>query len=691
MQSNNPLQGILKKAENDSLPYSNSDYHGYLGAETGALSGAIAGGLGSHTLLKKIPDYVQVNGKSLPPFNRKTTLKGTAAGTLLGGLAGTGAGFAVGGGIGALLDGQDIKRLEKEMLYNDYKEEVRERMEQARMNQEASSKSLHEGLSKSANFLNKLRLASGQAKELRGAQKAYDNLNTLDAFSSKPPTEYFSELGDAKAALEAEQRLRDQARQDLVIPAAATGVAAGGIGAAALHEKALNDRIFEELRQERENEGATVENEGIDTQKRQGAGSVSNAPAGADKTASYSPLFRPIEKTAGPLNFIKNLTNHNVNKAQNRLNEISNVPRDLQKRYEYTQEAAKDVRNAKVDRNRARLGGGLALGAAGAGVGGYNAYQKTKTPEEDNNMNQFSNYEQKIAYQSMMGRLEKTAAEDAPQRQDRSFATEALIGAGPAGYLAKKYNTLGVNEDDSHAVANGKLGAIGVGASGAINGALLGAGLGPEGARGRAGALGALGGAGAGALLGGLSGAGVGALHDRWDRNHPVEDGDTDEEQVAFTELMERLEKTAAPGAGLFNKAKGALGNAKYKAQMGVRDFTGANEKATAQNMQRAWSDNKSHNLSVDEFKAQHEKLKGANDAAQSRKSKAQNGATIGAAGLAAAGGGAAAANSRKDREKEASNVLNGLYKEAASAIVDESLPAVRQHVDPMDRITFSK
>ncbi|PGQ88204.1 hypothetical protein [Priestia megaterium] len=677
MRSSNPLHGILKKADDESLPYTNSQYLGTMGAESGAATGAAAGGLGSHLFMQHAPKFLRINGKEIP---RTNNLKATAAGALLGGLAGSGVGYAVGGGVGALLDGQDMRRLEQEKVYNDYKEEVRERMEQARMNQEASSSDLSESLSKTANFLNKLRLASGQAKELRSAQKAYDNLDNMEAFASKPPTEYFEELGNAKSSLEAEQRLRDDARRDLVIPAAATGVAAAGVGGAALHEKALNDRIFEELRQEREDSG-------IDGAKRQGAGSVSNAPAGADKTASYSPLFRPLEKTAGPLNFIKNFTNHNVNKAQNRLDEISNVPRDLQKRYEYTQEAAKNVRNAKADRNRARLGGGLALGTAGAGIGGYNAYQNSKKPEVDNTMNQFSNYEQKMAYESMMNRLEKTAADDAPHRQDRSFGTEALIGAGPVGYFAKKHNTLGVDEDDSHAVANGKLGAMGGALAGGFNGAVLGGLQNPvEGIHGRGAALGGLAGAGAGALLYGAGGAGIGALHDRWDRNHPV-GGDDDEEQVAYTQLMERLEKTAAPGAGLFNKAKGALGNAKYKGQMGIRDFTGANEKATAQNMQRAWNDNSTSGLSVNEFKAQHEKLKGANDAAQARKSKARKGAAAGAAGLAAAGTGAAA--TKKDREKEASDVLSGLYKEAASAIVDESLPPVRQHVDPMDRITF--
>ena len=188
-----------------------------------------------------------------------------------------------------------------------------------------------------------------------------------------------------------------------------------------------------------------------------------------------------------------------------------------------------------------------------------------------------------------------------------------------------------------------------------------------------------LGVAGAGAGIG----AGVHALATR---------GDEDEEQVAFEQLIDSLEKTAA-GAGFLAKGKKALGNAKYKAQMKVRDFTGANEKATAQNMQKLWEDPQYQSMSVDQFKKTHGKFKGANDAAANRKSSTRKQVGVGAAGLAAGTGVGAAASSRKDdEEKQASeNVLNDLYKEAASAILNEDIPEIRKHIDPMKKIAFSK
>lgn len=581
-------------------------------------------------------------------------------------------------------------------------------------------------------------------------------------------------------------------------------------------EQALINELLSRQSEQEEEEEEEEAPTGIDGIKRQGAGSVSNAPAGEDKTASYTPLFSPHEKTAGPVNFLKNLTGRNVAKSQNKLDTIKSVPTDMQKRYEYTKNANKELSNAKVDRNRALLGGGTALVAGGAGLGGYNAYQNSKKPVVDNTMNQqqYPNYEQKIAFDSLMSRLEKTAApfdprlgaslaaaqigqnignaghaiknvgrdavdalgpgygnrllgkeyrdvsqgasntvqgqqlsndalkqmllaqgitgagvlgaagaghamanggdddeeqvafedlmgrlektaEEGSGRQDRRFLTESFLGAGPVGYLAKKHNSLGINEEDSHAVANAKLGLLGGGISGAGQGALMGA-LASKSALGAG--LGAAAGGLGGAALYGLSGAGIGALHDRYDRKHPVQDEEQvenvqpTEEQLAFSELLERLEKTAASGAGLFGKAKKAIGDTKYKAQMGVRDLTGANTKATGQNMQKMWEDPKHQSMSVDEFKKSHDKLKGANDAAVNRQSKAKRNATVGAAGLAAGGAGVAGANAvKKDEEKTAEELMSGLYKEAASAIINESLPPVRQHVDPMSKITFSR
>lgn len=681
LQKLSPLFSKTAEQNDEDLPL--SDLLELQGAKYGLQGGLILGGA-QHILNAKKPENLKrfsLIGKT-PAGKRKAIAESVLdAGLRLGtqGAIGAGTGYAIGGGLGAAFKayGREGDRARSD-VEEEKREYLRQKIEEMRMDKEANDQ-LAIRLSKTAGLLDGIRKATG--RDYKKATQAYNDLNSMEGFSSMGPNEYFPKLEEAELKMKAEQQLRDEAQEKALPIAAGTGLFGGLVGAGMIEDKRINNRIMDELlSQEQGNQDSST---GLDGQKRQGAGSVSNAPAGADKTASHSPLFRPLEKTAGPLNFIKNLTNHNVNKAQNRLNEIGNVPRDLQKRYEYTQEAAKDVRNAKVDRNRARLGGGLTLGAAGAGVGGYNAYQKSKNPEEENTMNQFSNYEQKAAYESMMGRLEKTAG---PRDMAQNLAGHAgdALAAARAGGADALVSARNLGQDALRGVQGFGNDVIGTDYRNlkAVNENVPGGMPAEDIAAAKKQMLLAQGLAGGGAL--GAGGAGYALAN---------AGGDEDEEQVAFTELMERLEKTAAPGAGLFNKAKGALGNAKYKAQMGVRDFTGANEKATAQNMQRAWSDNNSHNLSVDQFKAQHEKLKGANDAAQARKSKARKGAATGAAGLAAAGGGAGAvaANSKKDREKEASNVLNGLYKEAASAIVDESLPAVRQHVDPMDRITFSK
>ena len=195
----------------------------------------------------------------------------------------------------------------------------------------------------------------------------------------------------------------------------------------------------------------------------------------------------------------------------------------------------------------------------------------------------------------------------------------------------------------------------------------------------------------------GLTGAGVvGGAGLGYGAHALATRGGEEEEQLAFEELMGRLEKTAAPVGGLLNKAKQGLSNAKYKTQMGYRDLTNKNVTATGQNMQRIWEDPKNHQLTKDEFEKKLMGLKGANEAAIRRQGTARRNAGLaGGAGVAGAGLGVAGYSALKndDDEKTASqyDVVNGLYKEAASAIINETLPPVKQHVDPINRITFSR
>lgn len=542
-----PFEPLFKKAddEEDSLGLSFSDYGGAAGAETGLIGGAISGGLAGHQIRNRNYIIKADDGIKLRiPSNPK---KGAAIGALAGGLAGLSSGYALGGGLGALLDGHSIRKHEREQDIQMLKEEVRNRMDEARLNREASSNNLNARLSKTAGILNNIRLATGMGKEVRGAKKTYNELNNMDAFTSaKDIPAYFSDMEDATIRKTVEEARVREARNDLKGPAAVTGALGAVVGAAALQQKAINDRVFEELRNE-----------------RQGAGSVSDAPAGMDVTASPSPLFQSIEKTAGPLNFVKNLTGMNVSKAKKNIENIQKVPSDLQKRLEYTREAAKGLKDAQVDKNRARLGAGTALVAGGGALGGINAYQNSKKPVVDETMtNQYPSYtEQKIAYDSIMSRLEKTAGiRDVGGRALdalKSGGQNALGGARNLGENAlegvRNYGANVSGQDYRNARDLYAAGELGENTKNeALKRMLI-----------------AQGATGAGL---GAAGAGAYALANRGgDDEGEVED--EGEEQIAFEALVDRLEKTAA-----FNPRSAASQFGRKVKDLGGRTVDGARD-----------------------------------------------------------------------------------------------------------------
>ena len=361
----------------------------YGGATLGAFLGYNNGGLNPYKHPKKF-----LTGRERA---RLATKNG-----LLGALAGNAIGFASGGGIGSLFDAHALRQQETEQRYQDWKAGVKENMNHRLEREASSSEQIAAGLYKTAGILRNIGTALG-GKE-RKAKRAYNQLNNMDAFSSMPPTEYFAKLNQAQRNLSMEQTRREIAQKKLILPGLAVGGSAALGGAVALQQKSLNDRLLEELAQESAESG-------IDQAKRQGAGSVSNAIAGEDKTAYFSPppLFSSIEKTAGPLNFLKNLTGTNVRKAQKNLNQINAVPTNRRERKRFTNDAAKTLSNARKDRNRARLGAGVAVTGGGAALGGYGAYKNSKLPEEANTMDDPFNEEQKLAYESIMNRLEKTS------------------------------------------------------------------------------------------------------------------------------------------------------------------------------------------------------------------------------------------------------------------------------------------
>ena len=394
-ESEYPLLQKFAANEEEEMPMSRQ--LAAIGGEAGAAGGATLGVLNG---LNGGTSRFRQRNKYLPGKERARL---AAIQGVLGAVTGNAIGFTHGGGIGSLFDAHTLRKQDKEQRYQEFKEGVKEDMEYDLENRASSSEETAIGLYKTADFIRNIGLALGGQE--RKAKKAHDLLNNMDTFSSMPPNEYFPKMKDAEMNLLIAQAERDRAKKKLIAP----GLAVGGIGvlagATALDQKSMNARLREELAQESEGSG-------IDSVKRQGAGSVSHAPAGADKTAAVTPLFNPLEKTAGPLNFAKNFFGSNVRKAENRLKEIKNVPADIQERYNYTKDAAKGLRNAKKDRNRARLGAGVGLTAGGAALGGYGSYrssQSSQAAQPDAGLNNPYYEEQKIAYESIMSRLEKSA------------------------------------------------------------------------------------------------------------------------------------------------------------------------------------------------------------------------------------------------------------------------------------------
>jgi hypothetical protein len=175
----------------------------------------------------------------------------------------------------------------------------------------------------------------------------------------------------------------------------------------------------------------------------------------------------------------------------------------------------------------------------------------------------------------------------------------------------------------------------------------------------------------------GAVGAGAYALADRGD----------EEEQTAST-LFERLEKTAAknPLKGAYNKTKQYFG-----------DVSGRNVNKATRQEKNFWSNPGS--TSVEEFPKQMGKLQQRTVDAVGRQEAARRGTAAAGAGALAGGGavgtGVAVSNRKKKNEdneeiqQTASEELQGLYKEAARAILNENIPSVKEHVDPMSKIRF--
>lgn len=165
-------------------------------------------------------------------------------------------------------------------------------------------------------------------------------------------------------------------------------------------------------------------------------------------------------------------------------------------------------------------------------------------------------------------------------------------------------------------------------------------------------------------------------------------------DKTASEDLMARLEKSA----GVVGKVKDTVGKALGK------DFKPAKKALDTQNTPEALKAN-APKVGVSKFRSNLENLDSKTNAAKADMKKAQKQVAIAGGGLAAVGGSAGlAVKKSKEEEKTASEVvediekiaspdeemMNGLYKEAAAYIMEVEFPEIKEHVDPMSRITFS-
>ena len=421
-----------------------------------------------------------------------------------------------------------------------------------------------------------------------------------------------------------------------------------------------------------------------------------------EQTASHEDVVDMLEKVAGPINFMKNVTGHNVRKAENAIRDYATQPENAMLPYRQFNQGQnllnRDYQHAVKDRDKAQLMGAIGGSAAGAlGLSGALAYQEAKhelgkQEEEKQQMAQAiadaiqSNSApemQQVAHDDVMDMLEKVA-----ERQDRNVLTETFLGSGPIGYVAKKHNALGINEDDSHSKANAKMGAITGGALGGFAGAKAAMNNGLPVGRNVL-VNGAIAG-GSMAATGGL----IGKLHDRWDRKHPQE------EQTASDDLMDKLEKAAANPIP-------AIGKAYEKTRKFIGDATGKNlqkkTKALDTYSNPEVFKNNGNLIGVSKYRNALENMDKQKDIAKTDMVNARNKVKQGAKAVGAGAVGAAAVtapvaavkamNKDDNQPKVASDMdetMDALFKEAADAIIEFHIPEVKKYVDPINKISFN-
>lgn len=372
------IERLEKTASNEDGPQLN--HHALLSAE-GATATAPVG-----TLLGGLKGATKF-GERGPLKGGLGVLGGAAIGTVLGAIPG----MEVGGAIGSLLDARELqesRRLqERQNLKEAIKEELREQMGKS------AETELLERLEKSAGIFGDIGRATGIAAGR--AEKRYNQFASPQGFLQHEPS-----MGAQEWQLKAEQLknlseraglARDTARSNLVMP----GLIAGGIGAAAgsiglsVHEmNQLQQEALAELQAEQ-------------------AGQQLQPQGDYEKEASA--LLDRLEKTAGIKKYLGDVTGINAKKAEKAFKEAKDSIKP-EKRADVTvwdygpaTDAMRKSINAKKDKEKAQKVTGIAAAGAVAGGGAVAAGSAIANKKNEN---------QDKTASELLTRLEKTANED---------------------------------------------------------------------------------------------------------------------------------------------------------------------------------------------------------------------------------------------------------------------------------------
>ena len=415
-----------------------------------------------------------------------------------------------------------------------------------------------------------------------------------------------------------------------------------------------------------------------------------------EKTAAIA----GVAKSVG--GYLKNISGANVRRAEKK---VKATPMNSNNWVQ----ANKDLHNAKVDRNWSKVKTGVAAVGAGGAIGGINAYRNQMKEMEEFQMNekqaalleslektaqegrQEKDCSTKTAHETLMESLEKTANQFF-QQQQQAQEEEAQSPVAPPLEQEQPEEVVEEVPVEEPVVAQEPA----QDGDNQLNAAL------------------------AQLLAERLQGAPEQAVPqepvleepvaqepmlEEVPVEEPVDNSGEGARSVSHApagvnktaeELFASLEKTAFAGKAV-NAVK------KFTGDVTGKNHANAKKTFNAQNTPEALKAN-APKVGVSNYRTNLEKLEGNVSKTKNDMSKARKQAIGGGLAAAPVAVGAAMSSGSKETEKVASPVveevqktaseqhqedMNGLFKEAAAAIINEVIPEIKQHTDPMSRIRF--